>query len=170
MVKFPFRGVSKGVSWDSSQRGLRCFHECFWRYLLCSIYSAGVAVSLSVRTTPAWALQVHLLDTNPPSTVQLDSGTNSFRKPSCTSEFVAYSTWSESRDYSITCPVVSPPSSCFGWPWSPQPSPGWSSPRLSQPRHSCLCQLLLRNFQLKGAQCLQCHSDWQVYLPVHLLT
>lgn len=164
MAKFPFRGVSEGVSWDSSHRDLRCFHECLWRYLLCNIYCAALAASLSIRTASAWALHLHLLDTNPPSTGQPDGGTNNFRKRSCTSEFVAYSTWTGSRDYSITCPVVSKT------PSSPQPTPDWSSPGCSQPGHSSLCQLLLRNFQLKGAQCLQCHSDWQVYLPVHLLT
>lgn len=122
MAKFPFRGVSEGVSWDSSHRDLRCFHECLWRYLLCNIYCAGLAASLSIRTAPAWALQLHLLDTNPPSTGQLDGGTNNFRKQSCTSEFVAYSTWTGSRDYSITCPVVSKT------PSSPQTDPAQAAP------------------------------------------
>lgn len=42
------------------------------------------------------------MDTNPPSTGQLDGGTNTFRKQSCRSEFVAYSTWSEHTGYSLS--------------------------------------------------------------------
>lgn len=131
MVKFPFRGVSKGVSWDLSQRDLRCFHECSWRFLLVQYWLHhclseqplfGHCKSICwTQTHPqqvSWIVGQTTLESKVADMnlwhIQLRLNLQIIPLPDC---------------QKAPGPVVSktPPSR---WHWSPQPSPDWSSPGL----------------------------------------
>lgn len=161
MVKFPFRGVSKGVSWDSSQRGLRGFHECSWSYLLMQDW---LHHCLSEQPLAEHCKSICWTQTHPPQVSWMEGQTTVENKVADLNSYHIQLGLNlqmiplPGSKKALPCSVTAHPAG-LGGPGAPSPPQTDLAQGCSQPRHSSLCQLLLMDFQLKGAQCLHCHSD-----------
>lgn len=132
MVKFPFRGVSKGVSWDSSQRGLRGFHECSWSYLLMQDW---LHHCLSEQPLAEHCKSICWTQTHPPQVSWMEGQTTVENKVADLNSYHIQLGLNlqmiplPGSKKALPCSVTAHPAG-LGGPGAPQPSPDWSSPGL----------------------------------------